>query len=283
MPDEKTSECESPRAAVALSTLPHDELIHYAKELGLEPEEHERREDLLRHVRRRQELLIELDRDALLDIIVWSRQPVQKDATKEELAREIAGIEMTNYETLPHRGLAALARLRGLEIFPTETDEQIIARLRKKDGFWKNLGRARRSAVAAFVAKMVDKAETPGEYQFLPEDPGAPSSRQESLRKQIEERGLVGGLATRIKGAADDYVKLKLDEIEARIDAKLNHIDNRLSEWRDREVANRLKILRLTLMFTALVALLSLGYNAIKSRVVSPNQPTAQSVSPKKP
>ena len=88
------------------------------------------------------------------------------------------------------------------------------------------------------------------------------------LRWSIEDHGVVGGIASRLRGAADDYIKIKLDEIELRIDGKLNQIDQRLAEWRDREVANRLKILRITLVFTVLVAILSLGYNYIKRQAV---------------
>ncbi len=61
----------------------------------------------------------------------------------------------------------------------------------------------------------------------------------------------------------------KLDEIELRIDQKLNEIDQRLAEWRDREVANRLRILKITLGFTVVVAVLSLLYNYAKREVDS--------------
>jgi hypothetical protein len=64
--------------------------------------------------------------------------------------------------------------------------------------------------------------------------------------------------------AGDDHPP-QLDEIETRIDEKLDQIDARLAEWRDREVANRLKILRITLIFTVSCRRISLGYNWVKN------------------
>ena len=276
MPSEPTSRDEHSAPAVALSDLPRDELVRYGRGLGLEFPHDAERQDVILQIRRRQEMLIELDREALLDIVVWARRPVRKEAGKEELAREIVQIQETDYHRLSRRGLTALARLRGIEVQEGGDADAMVDRLRKNDGWWKQLARKRRALMAVVVEKLVEKhgGEQAGEYRFLPDE--APPSEKlpaESLRKQIEDHGLVGGLASRIRGAADDYVRLKLDEIEARIDAKLDQIDRRLADWRDREVANRLRILRITLMFTVLVALLSLGYNIIKARVAPTEKP----------
>ena len=270
MSERRSSRDRQRSQAQALSDLPPDELLGYGVGLGLDLDENVPPEEILRQIRQRQELLIELDRDALLDVIVWSRRPVHRDAGKEELAREIARLERTHYDSLPKRGLVALARLRGNPASQADNAEEIIARLRKQDGLWKKLRRKRRSALGSLVAKLVDRGgnEQTADYQFLPEgkiNGAAPA--QESLKSQIEEHGVVGGLAQRIRGAADDYVRIKLDEIEIRLDAKLDQIDKRLAEWRDREVANRLRILRITLIFTVLVAILSLGYNLLKTRM----------------
>ena len=78
-------------------------------------------------------------------------------------------------------------------------------------------------------------------------------------------------VAERLRGAADSYIAAKLDELEARVDAKLDHIEQRINrkiielheqlrELRDQEIRHRLRLLKLTLVFTVLVALLSLGY-----------------------
>ena len=85
-------------------------------------------------------------------------------------------------------------------------------------------------------------------------------------------------VAERLRGAADSYIAAKLDELEARVDAKLDHIEQRidrkivelhqqLRELRDQEIRHRLRLLKLTLVFTVLVALLSLGYKWLAERI----------------
>ena len=49
----------------------------WVAELGLTLDETAPRGELLRRIRERQELLVELDRDALLDIVIWARTPVR--------------------------------------------------------------------------------------------------------------------------------------------------------------------------------------------------------------
>lgn len=254
--------------AQGLSDLPRDELVRYGRQLGLELDPDLPTGSLVASIRTRQELLIELDRDALLDIVVWARRPVRRSASKEELAREIARIERTNYHRLSLRGLVALARLRGLHASPHENAHDVIDRLKKAEGLLKRFVRKRRQWVTSFMTRLIAGAEEhdEGDYQFLPEE-GSELTRV-TLKQQIEQHGIVGGIASRLRGAADDYIKVKLDEIEQRIDAKLMEIDQRLAEWRDREVANRLKILRITLMFSALVAAISLGYKWLTDRTL---------------
>jgi len=264
-----------------ISGLPLDELRHYGSELGLELPSAASKEEWVERIRERQALLIELDRDALLDIIVWARLPVRKSADKEELARQIAQVRSTNYRSLSSTGLVALARLRGIPARASGNSEDIIAELHRQDGFWKRLGRKRRWLAGTVVSWLVERSqqgENAEEYQFLPEEQAVTKNGPvpESLKRQIEDRGVVGGLANRLRGAADDYIRVKLDEIEARIDSKLDDIDKRLGEWRDREVANRLKILRITLMFTVLVAVISLCYNYLKTNVVPDAGPATQ-------
>ena len=106
------------------------------------------------------------------------------------------------------------------------------------------------------VAKLI------GDVEEAPSAPGAPNGG--SIKEHIEERGLVGGLAGKLRGAADDYVAVKLDEIEQRIDRKLDQIDRRLAEWRDREIANRLRIIKITLAASVIVALISVLYAWLK-------------------
>ncbi len=112
------------------------------------------------------------------------------------------------------------------------------------------------------MERLVEGERGGDEYRFLPEE-----DERRGLRERIENVGVVGGIARTLRGAADDYVAEKLDEIERRIDRKLEEIDRRLCEWRDREVSNRLRIVRITLIGTVIVAALSLGYEYAKRRV----------------
>lgn len=263
-PDSPSSDDHSP--AASLGELPPDELLRYGQNLGLVLEAGTPAPELVRLIRKRQELLIELDRDAMLDILVWSRRPVRQSAGKEEMAREIARTQRMDYRHLSHRGLVALAKLRGVSVRLTDTTDDLADALKSNDGFWKRLSGKRRAWVGSILTRVIEgKHDEPSDYRFLPED-GATSAElsRRTLKSHVQEHGIVGGIAERLRGAADDYIRVKLDEIETRIDEKLDQIDARLAEWRDREVANRLKILRITLIFTVLVAVLSLGYNWLK-------------------
>lgn len=104
-----------------------------------------------------------------------------------------------------------------------------------------------------------------------------PPNGTEPPRKNDAARrvGVLHAITEQLRGAADDYVAAKLDEIEARVDQKLDVIEERidrkivtlhqqLAEMRDRELRHRLRLLRMTLIFTALVAVLSLLYKWIE-------------------
>lgn len=266
------SNAARPDDTAAIDKLPHDELLRYGRSLGLDLDDSLTSDEIAQRVHRRRRLLRELDREGLLDVIKWARRPVRRNANKEELALEIARIDKTNYDSLSRRGLRTLARLREIAAGDQESTEEIIRKLRKQPGLWERWHRKRRRWIGSWLSKMIDgeTREDAGAYQFLPDDlEGENEGQKVSLKRQIEDHGVVGGLASRLRGAADDYIKIKMDEIEARIDEKLDQIDQRLAEWRDREVANRLKILRITLVFTVLVAILSLGYNYVKHQVTA--------------
>lgn len=264
---------ESNPSEQTLADLSSDALAQYAAELGLDVPKRCPKADLLRMIRQRRELLIELDRQALLDIVVWARIPVRKSASKESLAKLIATIETTRYEGLSHRGLIALAKLRGLPVSGDERDEIIRKRLRRSAGILGGLRAKRRELLNWAVEKVIpDEQDEPGEYQFLPEDTEEGNVPARSLG---QPQGVVGSIAGRLRNVADDYIAEKLDEIERRIDEKLDEIDARLNEWRDREVANRLRIIKITLVASVVVALLSLGYKYVSTRV-TPDSPATQ-------
>lgn len=247
------------KTSSSLSDLPQDELVVYATELGIVADPDTPHGELLRRVRERRELLMEIDRDALLEIVVSARVPVRRSASKEELAKQIALLQRPALAVLSDRGLIALAKLRDIPAGPGDSRNTIERRLRHLDGLWARVGRKRRRLAGTLISKLFEGSAEQRRYEFLPEDPAGPS-----LKESIENVGVVGGIAQRIRGAADHYVEEKLDQIEARIDAKLDEIDRRLGEWRDRELKNRLKLVKITLVTSIIVAALSLGYDYVK-------------------
>jgi hypothetical protein len=262
---EKPSTTSSP----SLTDLPADELTAYACELGLSIEPTTPRGELLRLIRQRQELLIELDRNALLDVVVWARLPVRRSAGKEELAKLVATINRTRFDTLSDRGLSALACLRGVKSSEGDARETVEKRLRRQGGFWARAQRRRRAAVGSMISRLLEGAKTEDDYRFLPEEDATPT-----LKETIEDVGVVGGIAQKLRGAADEYLHQKLNEIERRIDRKLDEIDHRLGEWRDQEVRNRLRLIKITLVTAIVVAIISLGYNYLKARSRLPDHAT---------
>jgi hypothetical protein len=282
-PSQKSTSSTSASAIVAgtiptrqLSELPRDELDHLAEEYGLDPTRFKTRQHLVAAIHERRQMIASLDRDAMLDVIRWGRRPVTVNATKEQIAQEIARIRSMKFAGLSQRGLVVLARMRGVSCSTSDGVPVLIKRLKKQEGIFARLNRKRRAFLGSLIAKIVGDGSTAADYQFLPGDaPGAPGgggsggaavgpSPAGSIKEEIEESGLFGGITSRIKKSADAYVNQKLDEIEARIDRKLDEIDRRLAEWRDKEVANRIKILKITLWASVVVAAFSLIYAYIK-------------------
>jgi len=253
----------------SLSELPHDTLVAYGAELGLSVNEDTPDGELLRVIRERQELLVDLERDALLDVVVWARLPVRRSASKEALAALIARIAKVRFDDLSERGLHALVRLRGLKIKPGETRASVEKRLRRQGGLWSRLRRKRRSVMGTLISRIIENPGQEEDYRFLPE-----SEEEVSLKEHIGDAGVVGGIAQKLRGVADQYVEEKLDEIERRIDRKLDEIDARLGEWRDREISNRLRIIRLTLI-TAIIVVLIWGHRSLNRDQTVP-QPSIQ-------
>jgi hypothetical protein len=267
-PTASTGEAEAPPELLA---LPADELRALLERFGLDPADYPTPRHQALAVAQRRALIATLERPVLLELIRWTRRPVPADASEELLAQEVARCRSMRFEGLSPEALRVLALLRGVELRDTDDAERIARRLRKQEGFFARMARKRRRWVGSMVSSMLGETEPEGqtEYQFLPPTGGGPAPPPEaSLEDEIEEAGLLGGLAGRIKRSADNYLKVKLDEIEARIDKKLDDIDRRLAEWRDKEVANRLRIIRITLWASVIVAAVSLLYQFIKIYVL---------------
>jgi len=257
-----------------LSEMPRDELDHLAEEFGLDATSFKSRQALVAAIHDRRHLIASLDRDAMLDVVRWGRRPVTSSASKEQIAHEIARIRSMRFAGLSQPGLVTLAKLRGLDAKDDDPVPVLVKKLKKKERFFSRLNRKRRAMLAGLIARIVGE-EGPSDYQFLPGDSQSPSTSGPApvptLREDIEEAGLFGGISNRIKKTADSYVNQKLDEIEARIDRKLDEIDRRLAEWRDKEVANRIKILKITLWASVIVAVVSLIYSYITEVFVHPH------------
>jgi hypothetical protein len=245
-----------------ISDLPKDELEHLAEEFGLDPTRYDTRQDLVAAIHDRRQLIATMDREAMLDVIRWGRRPVARNATKEQIAQEIARIRSMRFAGLSQRGLLVLARLRGVAATEDDVVPALVKKLKKQEGLFARLNRKRRTMVASFVTNLIGADGGAGDYQFLP--PSATGGFEPTMKQEIEESGLIGGITNRLKKTADSYVNQKLDEIEARIDRKLDEIDRRLAEWRDKEIANRIRILKITLWASVIVGLFSLLYSYIK-------------------
>lgn len=266
-----------------LSELPKDELEHLAEEFGIDPSVFPSRQHLVAAIHDRRQAIANMDREAMLDVIKWGRRPVGVNATQEQIAQEIARVKSMNFSGLSERGLRVLARMRGVMVEADDAVPTIVKKLKRQEGLFGRLNRKRRAVLGSLVSKVIGEeggeGGGEGEYRFVPPPPGAPPTAAgggsgaggragaggaSSIKEEIEEAGLLGGIAGRIKRQADTYLNQKLDEIEARIDRKLDEIDRRLSEWRDKEIANRIRILKITLWASVIVAGISLIYSYIK-------------------
>src|SRR4051812_39143406 len=155
-----------------LADLPRDELEHLAEEYGLDPTRYKRRQDLVAAIHDRRQMIAAMDREAMLDVVQWGRRPVTVNASREQLAQEIVRIPSMRFVGLSQRGLAVLARLRGIEAREGEPVPVLVKRLKKKEGLFSKLNRKRRAVLGSLVAKIVGE-DTPTDYQFLPPPGGS--------------------------------------------------------------------------------------------------------------
>lgn len=130
-----------------------------------------------------------------------------------------------------------------------------------------------RDAASVALGKLL---ELPSEEEEARSTQDVPAETDEKANWRIN---VLHGAAERLRGAADSYIAAKLDEIEARVDAKLDHVETRidtkivelhqqLREMRDRELRHRLRLLKITLIFTVLVAILSLVYKWVGKHLI---------------
>jgi len=204
------------------------------------------------------------DAEALRELAEWAGLNQRDALDRRVLTRHIDRCGRIDYERLSDRALAALASLRGLDLKRPTDRTTIMAALRSGEGLRQRLRRKRRALVAWMIAKLTglesDAASGGTDAEQTQQNASRP---KENIREHIVEHGVVKGIATTLRSAADDYIRQKLDEIEQRIDRKLDEIDRRLQEWRDREIRTRLRIIKITLAASVLVAALSLLYKIL--------------------
>lgn len=243
--------------------LSEEALRAEARALGLSPGEGVRRSGLAEALEARVALIDSFDRAALLDLAAWAEVEDAEQRSNRLLVRDVLAHPLNRLDELPLGALRILLRLRNIEAPAGASHEELKKRLRRAEGFWPAVRRRRRKLMGSLLSRVLE-SEAPSSADE-PAEPG-PSPPRVKLKRRIQDRGVVSGIATTLRGAADDYIEEKLDEIEERIDHKLEQIDQRLAQWRDREVANRLRILKITLIFSILVALVSLGYDYLSTR-----------------
>ncbi len=134
----------------------HDDLVHLAEDLGLQPDDNASSDALRALIAARIELLRATPIDVLRELVVWGGRAAPAEATRMSLAREIRSLRRFDYDTLSHDGLVALAQLRGIAVDPKDHAEKIINRLNEAGGFWGKVDRQRRKVIGRFLEKMID-------------------------------------------------------------------------------------------------------------------------------
>ncbi len=280
VPAVPTAIAKSP--ARQLSELDLEELEVLAGELGMETARYPSRQHLVAAIHERRQMIANLNRDAMVDVVRWAKKPVPPNAGREKLALVIAGIRSMRFAGLSQRGLVVLTRLRGLEASDADVIPELVKKLKKQEGLFSRINRKRRAMIGSLVSNMLGEEDRTSTVTFDSPQPGGtkettadraaavqsgstkPFAREASIKEEIEDAGLIGGLANRVKKTADSYINQKLDEIESRIDRKLDEIDRRLAEWRDKEIANRIRILKITLWVSVIVGIFSLIYSYVQ-------------------
>src|SRR5436309_7777778 len=181
-----------------LADLPKDELEHLAEDFGVDATRFKTRPLLVAAIHERRQAIAAMDREAMLDVVRWGRRPVSVNASKEQIAMEIVRIRSMRFAGLSHRGLVVLAIMRNARVAGDEPVPVLIRRLKKQEGFFARLNRKRRTMLGAMIARMIGEEQQQSDYQFLPPaQAGSPGTA--SVKHDIEEAGLIGGIASRVK------------------------------------------------------------------------------------
>ena len=144
-----------------------------------------------------------------------------------------------------------MARLHDVP-FDEETPlEEIAVAIEASAKRWTDVLKRASGRVVGFIARQV-AGDGKDDTLEVPEEEEKAVSR--SLKK---------GFKAALRFSMDDYIAEKLDEIEARIDRKLDELDRKMDAWRTREVRHRLRIIKYTIVATVVVAVISILYKLI--------------------
>ena len=244
------------------STESRSDLIRQTKRLGMAVRDSWTDEELGKRLAARREQIERLDWGGLMDIMAWAKHPVPTRPDKLAVAQIILAHKRGHYQELSHRGLVTLAILRNVKVKDKDSAGKIMSRLRRSEGIWGYVLKKRDKLVGSVLSNLVD-----AEPQIKSSEGSASQSETLTLQEHIEQRGLIEGLGSGLRGVADGYIREKMQEIEDRIDYKLDEIDRRLAEWRNRELTNRLRMIKITLAVSVVIALLSLLYTYVRERL----------------
>jgi hypothetical protein len=279
-------------------TPPTDEhLVAEARRLGVRDPESMPTDELEQTVVRRLNTIDESEPETLRSILEWAGENVDPAIAddRRRLAERIVRLRLDGLDELDRTQLETLLRLYDIP-FDDEMSDRRLRRLLQPGNRLRRMMRRTRRRLAGYIVNkalhsMQGEPEQPepgvaqdDEQEESPvegtESEGEPKrengsaaeptngekarARKLAADEHIKRKGLVQGLTSYVRGTVDEYVAQKLDEIEARIDIKLDQIDRRMDDWRRRELEHRLRILKITLVVTAAVAIVSLVYELIK-------------------
>ena len=240
--------------APELEELSNSELRAAAEDIGLAPSRRETRTSLIERIRRRRAVIDAISREELARILRWAHVEVQDFNVKDVLVSRFYHVGFRKTDGLTLEDLRIVARMHEVPFEDSTSHGELAGLVQKQSGRWSEVFKRAGSRMVGFLARRIIGPDTEAEETV---DGGEPTEGRVA-------NSLKRGAKAALKFAVDDYVRDKLDEIEARIDHKLDDIDRKMNEWRTREIRHRLRILKITIVATVIVAAISLVYTLIK-------------------
>jgi len=214
-------------------------------------------ETLAEKVRAVRRAIDEVPRHRLVSLLEWAGLPYDAAAaSKDRMARKILRAKFRDFAGLEVEDMRALARLRGVEYADVD-DAKALARKLDPRGLVSRLWNKVTGRVVGMLLASVPDEE-------MDEGPEGAGEESLAMKRHIRQKGLMEGVKTYVRSSLDSYLLEKMDEIEERVDTKLEEIDRKMDLWREKEVRYRLRLIKITLVAAVLVALVSLVYESVK-------------------